>query len=66
MTADEALLKRKATAYARRFLVDKYYEEYRELYRAYIINRGVKPHKTARETQLVDERELMKGDESAE
>ena len=53
------LLKDQARRYARQFLAKKYYLEYRELYKAYMINRGVKPNITRGE-RLVDERELMK------
>ena len=61
MTKDEERkIRLQARIYARQFIAEKYYEEYRELYKAYIINRGVKPNKTAREVPLVDERELMK------
>lgn len=46
------------TKYAQDFLVQKYQEEYRELYEAYLENRGVvtKPERG----KLVDERELLK------
>lgn len=66
MTKDEERkIRLQARAYARQFIAEKYYEEYRELYKAYIINRGVKPNKTAKETPLVDERELMKENQNA-
>ena len=46
-------IRAKAANYARIFLVQKYHEEYTELYRAYLINRGV----TARKRKpLKDER----------
>jgi len=67
MTRSETdILRDKARAYARKFLSEKYYLEYRELYKAFITNRGVKPNKTARETELIDERQILKENESAE
>ena len=53
------ILKDQARRYARQFLAKKYYLEYRELYKAYMINRGVKPNTTQGE-KLIDERELLK------
>ena len=47
-----------ASAYASRFLANKYKAEYRELYRAYLINRGIPVRKN---TTIVDEREMMEG-----
>ncbi len=47
-------LRIEAAKYARAFLVTKYKQEYNELYRAYLINRGVSVRKN-----LVDERELL-------
>lgn len=55
----DEVLKQQARRYARQFLAKKYYLEYRELYKAYMINRGVKPNTTTGE-KLVDERELLK------
>lgn len=46
-----------ATKYARDFLSMKYNEEYQELYRAYLINRGI-PVRAVK--PQVDERELLK------
>jgi len=40
--------------YASKFLAHKYHEEHQELYRAYLINRGV----STRE-DVIDERELL-------
>ena len=34
-------IRAKAASYAQSFLANKYYEEYKELYDAYLINRGV-------------------------
>lgn len=39
-------IRSKAASYARIFLVNKYYEEYKELYDAYLINRGVAARKS--------------------
>jgi hypothetical protein len=67
MTRDEelALLKQqqhnnisvrnKAAAYAKTFLAKKYREEYRELYEAYLRNRG---YTTRATTVMVDERTI--------
>jgi hypothetical protein len=46
-----------AANYAQRFLAKKYYEEYQELYRAYLTNRGIKVRNNA---SIVDERLLIK------
>ena len=46
-----------AANYAQRFLAKKYYEEYQELYRAYLTNRGVT---IRRPTNVIDERLLAK------
>lgn len=61
---EEEKIREQATRYARQFLAQKYYLEYRELYKAFIINRGVKPNTTAKE-MLIDEREVMKENENA-
>jgi hypothetical protein len=54
MTPNEiAKIRSKAGAYAQSFLARKYYEEYKELYDAYLINRGVP---TRRGKELLDER----------
>ena len=54
MTQDEiAKIRSKAGAYAQSFLAKKYYEEYKELYDAYLVNRGVS---TRRGKELLDER----------
>jgi hypothetical protein len=50
-------IRAKAASYAQSFLANKYYEEYKELYDAYLINRGVK---TRRGRVMSDERELVK------
>ena len=47
-----------AQKYAIRFLTAKYQDEYRELYQAYLINRGV-PVREA--NPLIDERDLING-----
>ena len=54
---DTLKIRAKAASYAQSFLANKYYEEYKELYDAYLINRGIK---IRRSRTLVDERELVK------
>ena len=44
--------------YAKQFLARKYRQEYRELYEAYCINRGLKPKREGR--PIIDERELVR------
>ena len=48
-------IRMKAAAYAKTFLAKKYYEEYKELYTAYLHNRG---YTTRATTKMVDERQL--------
>ena len=48
-------IRTKAAAYAKTFLAKKYYEEYRELYEAYLRNRG---YTTRATTVMVDERTI--------
>lgn len=48
-------MRAEAAAYAKGFLAQKYREEYQELYRAYLINRGITVRKS---TALGDERLL--------
>lgn len=43
----------RAADYAQRFLAQKYRQEYQELYRAYLINRGINVRS---EDGLIDER----------
>lgn len=59
MEQNEVLkLRSKAADYAKSFLAQKYREEYQELYRAYLVNRGV----TIRGiTKLKDERTIANG-----
>ena len=39
---DETMkIRAKAASYAQSFLANKYYDEYKELYDAYLINRGI-------------------------
>ena len=45
-----------AQRYAFKFLANKYHEEYRELYRAYLVNRGIS---TRSINPMVDERQLL-------
>jgi hypothetical protein len=54
MTPDEVIkIRAKAASYAQSFLANKYYEEYKELYDAYLTNRGVS---TRRGRVIADER----------
>lgn len=58
VTNDEVMkIRARAASYAQSFLANKYYEEYKELYDAYLTNRGVK---TRRGRVMSDERELVK------
>jgi hypothetical protein len=58
MTANDTIkIRAKAASYAQSFLANKYYEEYKELYDAYLINRGVS---TRRGRVLTDERTTVK------
>lgn len=52
-------IKTAANEYAKSFLARKYHEEFRELYMAYLLNRGVTPHRSPRDP-MVDEREILK------
>jgi hypothetical protein len=59
MTPNEVMkIRAKAASYAQSFLANKYYEEYKELYDAYLVNRGVS---TRRGRVLTDEREISNG-----
>jgi hypothetical protein len=54
MTANDTIkIRAKAASYAQSFLANKYYEEYKELYDAYLTNRGIS---TRRGRVLADER----------
>jgi len=57
MARTHALIRAKAAEYAKIFLAQKYKEEYQELYRAYLINRGINVRK---EGNAIDERLLLK------
>jgi hypothetical protein len=60
MTPEEIRsVRNKASEYAKTFLVNKYYDEYTELYQAYCVNRGLKVSK-GRKIPPVDERLLVK------
>lgn len=48
-----------AANYAQRFLAKKYWDEYQELYRAYLINRGANVRNPI---VMVDERLITKND----
>jgi hypothetical protein len=58
MTVNDTIkIRAKAASYAQSFLANKYYEEYKELYDAYLINRGIS---TRRSKVLIDERTTVK------
>ena len=57
MADDTMKIRAKAASYAQSFLANKYYEEYKELYDAYLVNRGVN---IRRGRVVLDERELVK------
>ena len=57
MAGQHQLIRTKAAEYAKTFLAQKYYEEYQELYRAYLLNRGIN---VRTQGNLVDERLLVK------
>lgn len=41
VTDDTMKIRARAASYAQSFLANKYYEEYKELYDAYLLNRGI-------------------------
>jgi len=53
MTNETLVIRSQAASYAKGFLAKKYYEEYQELYDAYLTNRGVS---IRRNKNLIDER----------
>ncbi len=54
MTPNETIkIRAKAASYAQTFLANKYYDEYKELYDAYLTNRGIS---VRRSKVIVDER----------
>jgi uncharacterized protein (UPF0305 family) len=55
MTDDIMKMRSKAASYAQSFLANKYYEEYKELYDAYLINRGV----TIRRGRVIKDERLI-------
>jgi len=55
MTNEHKNIRALAATYAKTFLANKYHEEYSELYRAYLTNRGV----PIRTSTVVDERQLL-------
>ena len=57
MTDNNLKIRAQAAGYAKTFLANKYYEEYKELYDAYLINRVVN---TRRSKVLTDERTTVK------
>jgi hypothetical protein len=57
MSNDTLKIRAQAASYAKTFLANKYRDEYDELYRAYLVNRGVT---TRTSRNMVDERSLIK------
>ena len=55
VTNETLVIRSQAASYAKGFLAKKYYEEYQELYDAYLTNRGVS---IRRKKNLIDERLL--------
>lgn len=56
MTPNETIrIRAKAASYAQTFLANKYYDEYKELYDAYLTNRGIN---VRRSKVIVDERTI--------
>ena len=53
MTNETLVIRSQAASYAKGFLAKKYYEEYQELYDAYLTNRGIS---IRRNKNLIDER----------
>lgn len=54
MSKEEVLrIRVRAAEYARTFLANKYDEEYQQLYRAYLVNRGIEVRS---KKNLIDER----------
>ena len=58
MSGENNTMRSAATKYARDFIIAKYYEEFSELYRAYLINRGIPVRVLKKE--LIDERTIVK------
>jgi hypothetical protein len=57
MSNDTLKIRAQAASYAKTFLANKYRDEYDQLYRAYLVNRGVT---TRTSRNMVDEREMVK------
>jgi hypothetical protein len=57
MSDNTLKIRAQAASYAKTFLANKYRDEYDELYRAYLVNRGVT---TRTSRNMVDERSLIK------
>ena len=57
MSGQNTYIRAKAAEYAKTFLAQKYNNEYQELYRAYLINRGINVRSQG---NVVDERLLVK------
>jgi len=60
MTDDTMKIRAKAASYAQSFLANKYYEEYKELYDAYLINRGI----TIRRNRVMKDERLINNESS--
>jgi hypothetical protein len=61
VTNETLVIRNQAASYAKGFLAKKYYEEYQELYDAYLINRGIS---IRRNKNLIDERQVRSQSES--
>jgi len=57
MSDNTLKIRAQAASYAKTFLANKYRDEYDQLYRAYLVNRGVT---TRTSRNMVDEREMVK------
>jgi len=57
MSNNTLKIRAQAASYAKTFLANKYRDEYDQLYRAYLVNRGVT---TRTSRNMVDEREMVK------
>jgi len=58
---EQARIKAQAVTYARLFLAKKYNQEYKDLYKAYCLNRGVELNSAGRPSSAsdIDEREIL-------
>jgi hypothetical protein len=55
MSNDTLKIRAQAASYAKTFLANKYRDEYDQLYKAYLVNRGIS---TRTSKDMIDEREL--------